>query len=85
MVELVEHEHVDHGLSARRLDHLRHARLVERLHDGLTLAQPKVGQAVITLLIVVPFAVFAMNPPLELDDLWAAMCLVGAVYFIFRA
>ncbi len=53
--------------------------------NGLTLAQLKVGQEVITLMIFVPFAVFAMNEPLKLDYLWAALCLVGAVYFIFRS
>jgi len=51
---------------------------------GLSLAQLKIGQEVITLAVFVPFAVFYMNQPLKLDYLWAALCLVGAVYFIFR-
>ncbi len=51
---------------------------------GLSLAQLKVGQEVITLLVFVPFAVVFMNEPLKLDYLWAGLCLVGAVYFIFR-
>ncbi|MBE7416891.1 MAG: DMT family protein [Ideonella sp.] len=52
---------------------------------GITLAQLKVTQEVITLAVFVPFAVLYMQQPLKLDYLWAALCLVGAVYFIFRA
>jgi uncharacterized protein len=52
---------------------------------GLSLAQLKVGQEVITLLIFIPFAVWFMNEPLKLDYLWAGLCLVGAAYFIFRS
>jgi hypothetical protein len=52
---------------------------------GLSLAQLKIGQEVITLMVFVPFAVLVMNEPLKLDYLWAALCLVGAVYFIFRS
>ena len=52
---------------------------------GYSLAQLKIAQEVITLLVFVPFAVFYMNQPLKLDYLWAALCLVGAVYFIFRS
>jgi uncharacterized protein (DUF486 family) len=51
---------------------------------GYTLAQLKIAQEVITLAIFVPFAVFFMQQPLKLDYLWAGLCLVGAVYFIFR-
>ena len=51
---------------------------------GATLAQLKVAQEVITLSVFVPFAVLYMNEPLKLDYLWAALCLVGAAYFIFR-
>ena len=51
---------------------------------GLSLAQLKIGQEVVTLAVFVPFAVLYMNQPLKLDYLWAALCLVGAVYFIFR-
>jgi len=39
---------------------------------------------VITLCVFVPFALYYMNQPLKLDYLWAALCIVGAVYFIFR-
>ena len=52
---------------------------------GLSLAQLKIGQEVITLLVFVPFAVLYMGEPLKLDYLWAGLCLIGAVYFIFRA
>jgi uncharacterized protein (DUF486 family) len=52
---------------------------------GLTLGQLKIIQEVITLGLFVPFAVFYMNEPLKLDYLWAALCMVGAVYFIFRS
>jgi uncharacterized protein (DUF486 family) len=50
-----------------------------------SLAQLKIIQEVITLAVFIPFAVFYMNEPLRLDYLWAALCLMGAVYFIFRA
>jgi uncharacterized protein (DUF486 family) len=51
---------------------------------GLTLAQLKILQEVITLAIFVPFAMLYMNQGLKWDYLWAAICLMGAVYFIFR-
>ena len=51
---------------------------------GITLAQLKILQEVITLSVFVPFAVVYMQQPLKLDYLWAGLCLVGAVYFIFR-
>ena len=50
----------------------------------LSLAQLKILQEVITLVVFVPFAMFYMGQPLKLDYLWAGLCLVGAVYFIFR-
>jgi len=52
---------------------------------GYSLAQLKIAQEVITLAVFVPFAVVYMQQPLKLDYLWAALCLVGAVYFIFRS
>ncbi len=52
---------------------------------GYTLAQLKIAQEVITLAVFVPFAVFFMGQPLKWDYLWAGLCLVGAVYFIFRS
>ena len=52
---------------------------------GITLAQLKIMQEVITLTIFVPFAMLYMGEGLKLDYLWAGLCLVGAVYFIFRS
>ncbi len=52
---------------------------------GFTLGQLKIMQEAITLAVFVPFAVVYMHEPLKLDYLWAALCLVGAVYFIFRS
>jgi uncharacterized protein len=51
----------------------------------LSLAQLKILQEVITLAVFVPFAVLYMREPVRLDFLWAALCLVGAVYFVFRS
>lgn len=51
----------------------------------LQLPQLKILQEVITLSVFVPFAVLYMKQPMKLDFLWAGLCLVGAVYFIFRA
>ena len=51
----------------------------------LSLPQLKILQEVITLSVFVPFAVFYMRAPIKLDYLWAGLCLLGAVYFIFRA
>ena len=53
-------------------------------YGALSLAQLKVMQEIIALTVFVPFAVFYMHQPLRLDYLWAALCLVGAAYFIFR-
>ena len=50
----------------------------------LSLAQLKILQEVITLAVFVPFAVFYMRQPVSLNFLWAGLCMVGAVYFIFR-
>jgi len=52
---------------------------------GINVAQLKIMQEVITLAVFVPFAALYMQQPLKLDYLWAALCLVAAVYFIFRA
>ncbi|MFO1281493.1 MAG: DMT family protein [Burkholderiales bacterium] len=51
---------------------------------ALSLAQLKILQEVITLAVFVPFAVLTMGQPVKLDFLWAGLCLLGAVYFIFR-
>lgn len=50
----------------------------------LSLGQLKILQEVITLSVFVPFAVWYMKEPIRLDYLWAALCMCGAVYFIFR-
>ena len=52
---------------------------------GMSLAQLKITQEIITLAVFVPFALTFMDQPLKLDFLWAALCLVGAVYFVFRS
>ena len=51
----------------------------------LNLAQLKILQEIITLSVFVPFAVLYMHQPVKSDYLWAGVCLLGAVYFIFRA
>jgi len=51
---------------------------------GLSVGQLKIMQEVITLAVFLPFAVLYLREPLKLDYLWAALCMVGAVYFIFR-
>lgn len=54
-------------------------------HEGhLTLAQLKIIQEVITLSIFVPFSVIYMKEPLRWNYLWAGLCMVGAVYFMFK-
>jgi hypothetical protein len=50
----------------------------------LNVAQLKILQEVITLTVFVPFAYFFMKQPLKLDYLWAGLCIMGAVYFVFR-
>ena len=54
-------------------------------HAQFSVGQLKIMQEVITLTVFVPFAVFYLNEPLKWDYLWAGLCLVGAVYFIFRS
>jgi uncharacterized protein len=54
-------------------------------YGTFTLAQLKIIQEVITLCVFVPSAVYYMGQPLKWDYLWAALCLLGAVYFIFRS
>jgi uncharacterized protein (DUF486 family) len=50
-----------------------------------SLGQLKILQEVITLTVFVPFAVLYMKEPFKLDYVWAALCMLGAVYFIFRS
>ncbi len=54
-------------------------------YTELSLSQLKIMQEIITLSVFVPFAVFYMRQPLKLDYLWAGLCLLGAVYFMFRS
>ncbi|HZY20602.1 MAG TPA: DMT family protein [Ramlibacter sp.] len=51
---------------------------------GFSVGQLKIMQEVITLAVFVPFAVFYLREPFKLDYVWAALCMVGAVYFMFR-
>jgi uncharacterized protein len=54
-------------------------------YSVMSIGQLKMLQEVITLAVFVPFALFYLREPLKLDYLWAALCMVGAVYFMFRA
>ena len=54
-------------------------------YTQLSLPQLKILQEVITLTVFVPFAVLYMGKPLKLDYVWAALCILGAVYFVFRS
>lgn len=54
-------------------------------HHVMSVGQLKILQEVITLVVFVPFAIFYMKEKLSLDYLWAALCLCGAVYFMFRS
>ena len=54
-------------------------------YTELSLSQLKILQEVITLTVFVPFAMLYMKTPFKLDYLWAGLCLVGAVYFMFRS
>jgi len=54
-------------------------------YTEMSLPQLKVMQEIITLSVFVPFAIFYMQQPVKFDYLWAGLCLLGAVYFIFRS
>jgi uncharacterized protein len=54
-------------------------------YTALSLSQLKILQEVITLVVFAPFALFYMRQPIRLDYLWAALCMVAAVYFVFRS
>ena len=51
----------------------------------LSVGQLKIVQEVITLTVFIPFSVMYLKEPLKMDYLWAGLCLVGAVYFMFRS
>ena len=53
-------------------------------YTAYSLAQLKILQEIITLVVFVPFAVLYMKQPVRLDYLWAGLCILGAVYFVFR-
>ena len=53
-------------------------------YTQMSLPQLKIMQEAITLVVFVPFAVLYMKQPVKLDYLWASLCMVGAVYFVFR-
>ena len=53
-------------------------------YTAMSLGELKIMQEVVTLAVFVPFAVVYMGQPLKLDYLWAGLCLMGAVYFMFR-
>jgi uncharacterized protein (DUF486 family) len=53
--------------------------------QSLSLGQLKIMQEAITLTVFIPFSIYYMNQPFKLDYLWAMLCMLGAVYFIFRA
>ena len=53
-------------------------------YTQMNVGQLKILQEVITLSVFVPFTVFYLREPIKLDYLWAALCLCGTVYFVFR-
>ena len=53
-------------------------------YTELSLPQLKIMQEAITLVVFIPFAILYMKQPLKLDYLWASLCIMGAVYFVFR-
>ena len=53
-------------------------------HTEFSVGQLKIMQEVITLTVFVPFALLYLKEPFKLDYVWAALCMIGAVYFIFR-
>jgi|SRR3954470_10999319 len=53
-------------------------------YSALSLPQLKILQEAITLAVFVPFAMLYMDQPVKLDYLWASLCIMGAVYFVFR-
>ena len=54
-------------------------------YSAVGVGQLKMLQEIITLLVFVPFAIFYMKEPLKLDYLWASLCILGAVFFVFRS
>jgi uncharacterized protein (DUF486 family) len=74
---------VHSGTTAARLDAIRMP--ANRIgHTAMSVGQLKILQEVITLSVFVPFALFYLREPVKLDYMWAALCLCGAVFFVFR-
>jgi len=61
------------------------ANRIGHLQAGLGVGQLKIIQEVITLAVFVPFSVYFLREKIKLDYLWAALCLCGAVFFVFRS
>ncbi|MCT8090806.1 DMT family protein [Acinetobacter sp. C_4_1] len=53
--------------------------------QGWAVGQMKITQEVVTLLVFVPFMIFLFKQPFKLDYVWAGLCLVGCIYFVFRS
>lgn len=53
-------------------------------YTELMVGQLKIMQEVITLMVFIPFSMLFMHQPIKLNYLWAGLCLLGAVYFVFR-
>lgn len=53
--------------------------------QGWSMGEMKITQEVVTLLVFVPFMIFLFKQPFKLDYLWAGLCLLGCVYFVFRS
>ena len=53
-------------------------------YTQFSVGQLKILQEIITLSVFLPFSVYFLRQPLRLDYLWAALCILGAVYFVFR-
>jgi len=53
-------------------------------HTVMTIGQLKILQEVISISVFVPFAIYYLKEPIKLDYLWAGLCILGAVFFIFR-
>lgn len=51
---------------------------------GWSLGEMKITQEVVTLMVFVPFMIFVFKQPFKLDYIWAMLCLMGCVYFVFR-
>jgi uncharacterized protein len=61
------------------------ANRIEFQQAGFSVAQLKIMQEVITLTVFLPFAMIYLKQPFKMDFVWAGLCMVGAVYFIFRS